>query len=823
MQEITAAEATRAAAIADASADVARARLKIAGMTCGACVGHVERALKSVPGVTDASVNLATETADIDYAGNTDVERLVDAVEDAGYGVVRSDLTLTVTGMTCAACVGHVERALTGVPGVVEASVNLATETARIVAAGVEPAALIAAVERAGYGASLADDGARDEARQAAADRREMLVVVAAALLSLPLVLPMLGGVAGLDLALPGLWQFGVGAVVQFLIGWSFYVGAWKAVRSGTGTMDLLVALGTSAAFGLSTYNLFVVPAAWEPHLYYEASAVIITLVKLGKWLEARARRGTSAAIRQLMRLRPEQAHVERDGELVTVSATAVRTGEVVVVRPGERIPVDGLVLSGESAVDESLLTGESIPVSKGPNDRVTGGSVNGDGVLRVETTTVGKASMLERIIALVENAQAAKPPVQRMVDRVTHVFVPSVVGVAAVTAVAWFAAGGTLEQSVIAAVSVLVIACPCALGLATPTAIMAGTGAAARAGILIKDVEALERAGGVDTLIFDKTGTLTRGQPVVTDVLTIGEFDENDLLRLVASAQQGSEHPLAKAILAHAEQQGVALSALGSFSRIGGRGLTARVDDESLWIGNRSLMDEAGADTAQLEQRVAALEQDGKTVMWAANGNGELLGAVAVADPLRPEAFEALRILQRRGIGVMMLTGDNERTAAAIAARLGLDDFRAEVLPGDKAAAVAALRADGKIVAMVGDGVNDAPALAAADLGLAMGSGADIAMEVAGITLMRPDPRLAADAIAVSRATGRKIYQNLFWAFIYNVVGIPLAAFGYLSPIVAGAAMAFSSVSVVSNALLLRSWRAAASKRDADSEAERR
>ncbi len=789
------------------------ARLKVGGMTCSACVGHVEKALKKVPGVTGATVNLGTEQADVDFGADVELADLARAIEDAGYDVVADEVTLSVAGMTCASCVGHVERALKKVPGVLEASVNLATESAKISSAGVSPADLILAVENAGYGATVAEEGAPDDERAAAADRKEMLVVAASALLSLPLVLPMFGEAVGVEFALPGLWQLAIGAIVQFVIGWNFYIGAWKALKSLTGTMDLLVALGTSAAFGLSAYNLYFATAGVEAHLYFEAAAVIITLVKLGKWLEARARRGTSAAIRQLMKLRPDQAHVERDGGVVTVPATSVLTGEIVVVRPGDRLPVDGKILSGDSAVDESLLTGESIPVAKATGDRVTGGSVNGDGLLRIETTTVGKQSTLERIIALVESAQAAKPPVQRLVDRVTNVFVPVVVAIAIVTALGWWLAGGTIEQSIIAAVSVLVIACPCALGLATPTAIMAGTGAAARAGILIKDVEALERAGAVDTVIFDKTGTLTLGHPEVTDIVPAPHMAEEGLLRLIAAAQQGSEHPLARAVLAMAAARNLELDAVESFSRVGGRGLTARIGGQGLWVGNRSLMEEAGADMAALEERVAALEADGKTVMWAAGEDKRVLGAIAVADQLRPEAVAALKILHGRGIAVMMMTGDNQRTAEAIARRLGLDDFRAEVLPEDKAAEVERLRAEGKVVAMVGDGVNDAPALAAADIGLAMGSGTDIAMETAGVTLMRPDPRLAADAIDVSRATGRKIWQNLFWAFIYNVIGIPLAALGFLSPIVAGAAMAFSSVSVVSNALMLRSWKAKASE----------
>ncbi len=790
------------------------ARLQVEGMSCSACVGHVEKALKALPGVTEASVNLGTEQADVEFGGGIAVADLARTIEKAGYGVTRGDFTLDITGMTCAGCVSHVEKALKSVAGVESASVNLATESARVSAIGVGAADLIGAVEHAGYGATVSDGGVPADEAAAAADRREMLVVLASAALSLPLVLPMLGQVAGYEFALPGLWQLGLAAIVQFAIGWTFYRGAWNALRALTGTMDLLVALGTSAAFGLSIYNLAAAQPDVMPNLYFEASAAIITLVKLGKWLEARARRGTSAAIRQLMKLRPEEARVERDGEIVTIAATSVKSGEVVIVRPGERMPVDGVILEGESALDESLLTGESIPVTKEPGDRVTGGSVNGDGLLRVETTTVGKESMLERIIALVEGAQAAKPPVQRLVDKVTNVFVPIVVAIAVAAGIGWLFAGAGMETAIIAAVSVLVIACPCALGLATPAAIMAGTGAAARAGILIKDVEALERAKTVDVVLFDKTGTLTEGLPAVTDIVPAGDTDETTLLGLVAAAQQGSEHPLAKAILAEAEERGLSLESIDSFSRVGGRGLTARVGGAELWVGNRALMEEARADTAALESRAAALEEDGKTVMWAAGADGALLGAIAVADRLRPEAVEALKTLHKRGIAVMMLTGDNQRTAAAIARRLGLDDFRAEVLPEDKAAEVERLRAEGKVVAMVGDGVNDAPALAAADIGMAMGSGADIAMEVAGVTLMRPDPRLAADAISVSRATSRKIYQNLFWAFIYNVIGIPLAALGFLSPIMAGAAMAFSSVSVVSNALLLTRWQATASSK---------
>ncbi|MEX2614692.1 MAG: heavy metal translocating P-type ATPase [Alphaproteobacteria bacterium] len=708
-----------------------------------------------------------------------------------------------VEGMSCAGCVGNVEKALAGVPRVNRVSVNLATGLADV-GGNAAMADLLAAVEKAGYHA-VADSNIEDVDAVAARDRRDGLTVLAAALLTLPLVAPMVAAPFGYHAMLPGTVQLVLAAIVQLPIGWRFYTGAAKALRSGVGTMDVLVALGTSAAFGLSVYNLFTIGEG--AHLYFEASAAIITLVLFGQWLEKRARQGTSRAIRELMRLRPDTALVERNGEAKPIPAAQVVAGDIVIVRPGERIPVDGTVLKGESAADESLLTGESMPVDKRPGDPVTGGSVNGDGVLRLRATRVGRDSLLERIIAMVEGAQAAKPPVQRLVDRVAHVFVQAVVAVALATGIGWGFAGAGAEIAIITAVAVLVIACPCALGLATPTAIMAGTGAAARAGILIRDAVALERAGSVTAVVFDKTGTLTMGTPSVTDIVAAdGEAD--GLLRRAAAAQQGSEHPLAQAVLRAAKDAGLSLPILDSFSRIGGKGLRATLGGETLLIGNRALMAEAGVDTAALEARVAALENAGKTVMWVARQGAGIDGVIAVQDALRPGAAEAVSVLSSRGIRTVMLSGDNRRTVAAIAAGLHLDRFEAEVLPEDKAAFIAELQGQGLVVAMVGDGVNDAPALAAADVGIAMGGGSDVAMEVAAVTLMRGDPRLVADAIAISRATARKIRQNLFWAFIYNTIGIPLAAVGLLSPVFAGAAMAFSSVSVVSNALLLTRWK---------------
>jgi len=716
-----------------------------------------------------------------------------------------------IDGMHCAGCVNSVEKALNAVSGVTRVSVNLATNIADV-AGSTAVDDLFAAVSKAGF-EPVADTAMEDDATHAARDRREGMVMLASFALTAPLVAPMLTALFGVDWALPGLWQLGLAAIVQFAIGSRFYTGATAALRGGVGTMDVLVALGTSAAFGLSAYNVLWAEAG--AFLYFEASAAIISLVLLGKWLESRARHGMSAAIRELMELRPEIANIERDGALVAMPVAMVVVGDLVVVRPGERIPVDGEVEDGESTVDESLLTGESMPVEKLPGGAVVGGSVNGDGMLRVRVTRIGGDSRLEQIIAMVEGAQAAKPPVQRMVDRVTHVFVQVVVGIALATGIGWWLAGAGVEPVILFAVSVLVIACPCALGLATPAAIMAGTGAAARAGILIKDPVALERAGAVTAVIFDKTGTLTVGAPTVVDIIATEDSDaaRQSVLRLAASAQQGSEHPLAAAVLRAAAESGLELAALDDFTRIGGRGLKATVAAKSVTIGNRALMADSGIGMTAFEARAAALEEDGKSVMWVARDGEQVSGLIAVRDPLRPEAAVAIRMLRKRGIVTVMLSGDNSRTVAAMAKGLDLDDIHAEVMPEDKAAFVAELREQGHVVAMVGDGVNDAPALAAADIGIAMGTGSDVALEVAGVSLMRPDIRLVVDAVGISRATASKIKQNLFWAFIYNIVGIPLAAAGLLNPVFAGAAMALSSVSVVSNALLLTRWRPSASK----------
>ena len=728
---------------------------------------------------------------------------------EPGTAVALERRELRVGGMSCAACVQRVERALTAVPGVVGADVNLATERAVVAAREGElrTADLIEALRRAGYDAEvITGDLARDRQIDAAAARRlrsEGIRVVAAIALSAPLLAPMLG------VPLPGAVQLALATPVQFLFGARFYAGAWKALRARVGNMDLLVALGTSTAYFYSLALWIETPRRTD--LYFDSAAVVIALVSVGKWLEARAKRSTTAQIRALMSLRPERARVERPGGEVEVPAGDVAVGDVVVIRPGERVPVDGRVIAGMSEVDESLVTGESLPVAKAPGDSVTGGAINGDGLLRVETTAVGERSTLARIIALVDRAQEKKAPVQRLVDRVAAVFVPAVLGVAALTFLVWWLLAGNPAAGVIAAVSVLVIACPCALGLATPTALMVGTGVAARAGILIRDVEALERAHRLDTIVLDKTGTVTTGQPAVAEILSFGG-DERELLSMAAAAQTGSEHPLARAVLARAA--GLALPPLEEFRSRPGLGVLARVGGRRIAIGNRRLMAEAGASVEAGEARAAALETRGATVVWVATLDPApaCVGAFAIEDPIRPTSAAAVRRLREIGVETVLLSGDHERTVAAVAAALGISRFFAGVVPAEKAEHVRRLQAEGHRVGMVGDGVNDAPALAAADVGIAIGTGTDVAMQTAGVTLLRGDPLLIADAIDVSRATYRKIVQGLFWAFFYNVIGMPAAALGWLNPMVAGAAMALSSVTVVTNALSLRRWRAAAS-----------
>jgi len=718
-----------------------------------------------------------------------------------------------VGGMTCSACSTRIEKLLNRLPGVRDATVNLAMERADVRAVGgdVNEALLEQTLANAGFSAHFADDSAESEAAyrqsEAKALRGELLALCASITLTLPMLLQMAAMAAGVRFFLvPGV-EFLLATPVQFIIGARFYKAAWQALRAGSGNMDVLVALGTTTAYLYSVYLLITLGKAARGELYFEASAVIITLVLLGKYMESRAKRGTTAAIRQLMDLRPKTARVVRNGVETELPVSQVRVGDIAVVRPGENLPVDGRVAEGSSEIDESLITGESIPVAKQPGDKVTGGSINGTGLLQVEATAVGADSTLSRIIRLVENAQAGKAPIQRLVDRISAVFVPVVVAIATVTFFAWLAVGGELEPALVAAVSVLVIACPCALGLATPTAIMTGTGAAARAGILIKDVEALEHAHAIDTIIFDKTGTLTTGQPTVVDMLAAPGADDSVLLTTAASLQQGSEHPLARAVLKAAAHRDLSLSPVSDFQSHTGAGVAGVIAGASVIAGNERFMQSHNIATTDNAQQAAAWENEGKTVIWIARDD-QLLGMMAIADPLRVESAGAVTTLRDMGVQTLLLSGDAVRAVAEIGRQVGIDVARGAVQPAEKAAEVEQLRAAGHVVGMIGDGINDAPALAAANVGIAMGSGTDIAMETAGVTLMRSNPALVPAAIAVSRATWNKIRQNLFWAFIYNIIGIPFAAAGLLSPTIAGAAMAFSSVSVVTNSLLLRRWR---------------
>ncbi len=779
--------------------------LGVQGMTCASCVGRVERALQAVSGVERVNVNLATETATVQAGPGVGLDLLRTTVEKAGYELAEQSTALQVEGMTCASCVARVEKALKAVPGVMTAEVNLATETAQVswVDKQIDVAALIAAVEKAGYAAKAASSGVANQ-KEGAADWWPIAV---AAALSVPLALPMFGMLFGKHWMLNGWAQLVLATPVQFWLGARFYRSAWKALKARAGNMDLLVALGTSAGYGLSVYQLFK-EGPGTMHLYFEASAVVITLVLLGKWLETRAKRQTTEAIRALNALRPEFARVRRATGDEDLPVAQVKVGDIVVVRPGERVPVDGCVLEGSSQVDESLITGESLPVAKDEGDTVTGGSVNAEGLLLVRTLAVGSESTLARIVRLVESAQAKKAPIQRLVDKVSEVFVPVVIVIAAVTLLSWGLSTGNWETAILNAVAVLVIACPCALGLATPTAIMAGTGVAARHGILIKDAEALELAHGVTVVAFDKTGTLTEGKPELVAAVAV-DGDRGRLLTASAAIQAGSEHPLAKAVMDAAAQEGYAVPAASQLRAVAGRGMAAVVEGRELRLGSTRYMREIEVDVTPLTGQASELQSQGRTVSWLADISDEprLLGLLAFGDQVKPSAAAAVAALQAQAVRTVLITGDNRGSAQAVGKALGLDEVRFEVLPEDKAAIVGELKAKGERVAMVGDGINDAPALAAADVGIAMSTGTDVAMHAAGVTLMRGDPALVADAIDISRRTYTKIRQNLFWAFFYNVVGLPLAALGLLSPVIAGAAMAFSSVSVVSNALLLRRW----------------
>ncbi|BCT68833.1 heavy metal translocating P-type ATPase [Nitrosospira sp. NRS527] len=787
--------------------------LPIEGMTCTACAARIEKNLNKLPGVR-AAVNFANEKARVEFdAATTQPEDLVRSIEKAGFHVVPQSVQLQITGMTCAACSGRIEKALNKLPGVT-ATVNLATEIAH---ASFSPGAtvvddLIAAVARAGYGASEISDTSRAEekARRLAAYNAELRMFWVAAALSLPLLLQMAPMLWGSGAELPRWLQWLLATPVQFWVGKRFYTAAWNALRGGGANMDVLIALGTSAAY---FFSVVVVVLSLDQHVYFEASAVIITLVLLGKLMEARAKGKTSAAIEELIRLQPKIARVERNGEIVEVDASSLKQGEVFIVRPGENMPVDGIVIEGASSVNEAMLTGESLPVTKQAGAKVYAATMNQQGLLKCRATGVGAHTQLAAIIRLVEEAQGSKAPIQRLADTISGVFVPVVVTLSALTLVLTWWLAADFVPALINAVAVLVIACPCALGLATPTAIMVGAGRGAQAGVLVKNAAALEHAEKIQVLIVDKTGTLTEGAPAVTDIVPAGAVAEHDLMQIAATLEQGSEHPLAKAVMEHARSMGIQPQAVSNFRAVTGSGITGCIDGIEYLLGSPRFLREHGA--LSDENSIAILQAEGKTVVGlvmittANNAVPEVLGYLAIADRLRRTSAQAVARLQSMGIEVVMLTGDNSATAAAIAGQAGIAAYRAEVLPQDKASEVGKMKASGRFTGMVGDGINDAPALAAADVSFAIGAGSDVAIEAADITLMRNDLMSVADAISLSRATLGKIRQNLFFAFIYNVLGIPLAAIGLLNPVVAGAAMAMSSVSVVGNSLLLKRWRA--------------
>ncbi len=778
--------------------------LPIEGMTCAACATRLEKVLNRVPGV-QAAVNFAQETARLRLdSTSAQTPQVVAAIEGAGFKLPQQHTRLAISGMTCVACATRIEKVLNHVPGV-SAQVNFATEEARVDFSPITRVEdLIAAVGKAGFGAQVREEATHtdEQARREQAAHQELRLFVIAALLTAPFMVQMIMMFFGAaHELLPRSLQWLLATPIQFWIGRRFYVGAWKALRGGGANMDVLVALGTSVAY---FFSAIVTVLGLDEHVYFEASAAIITLVLMGKLLEARAKRKTSAAIEALIKLQPQTARVWRNGELRTVSVTDLVVGDVYVVRSGDNVPVDGEVIDGYSTVDESLLTGESMPVGKRAGDSVFAGTLNQEGQLQCRATGVGSQTQLAAIIRLVAQAQGSKAPIQRLADRLAAVFVPTVVGISVITLLGGWAAMDSFTTALVNAVTVLVIACPCALGLATPTAIMVGTGRGAQAGVLVKNAAALEQAERIQTLVVDKTGTLTEGRPAVTDVVSLSTHGSEDVLRIAATLEQGSDHPLAQAIMKRATSRGIALTPVEDFHAHIGEGVSGKVNGDVYWLGAPAVALTRGValDTYALD----ALQGQGKTVIVLVRDD-VTIAFIAIADPLRASSRAAVQGLQALGLDLVMLTGDNAKTAEAVAHEAGISAFTANVRPQDKAEAVNRLRATQRRVGMVGDGINDAPALAAADVSFAVGGGSDVAIEAADITLMRNDLNGVADAINLSRATLRKIRQNLFFAFIYNVLGIPLAAFGLLNPVIAGAAMAMSSVSVVTNSLLLRRW----------------
>lgn len=730
----------------------------------------------------------------------------MDTVTNTGYKASMDRVRLDIEGMTCSACAARVEKALKKVQGIGEVNVNIATNKATVeyLSSDVDVSDMKKAVEKAGYSAKEEEKIDVDKQKKERENEIKKLktLFIVSTILSLPLLSAMFVDMAGFDTILSNGWfQFALATPVQFIIGWRFYKGAYHALKGGGANMDVLVAMGTSAAYFYSIYMLL----ADMNHFYFESSAVIITLIVLGKLMEAIAKGKTSEAMKKLMGLQAKTAKVIRDGEEKDIPVEEVEVGEIIIVRPGEKIPVDGQIVEGKSTVDESMLTGESIPVEKAMGEEVIGATINKHGTFKFKATKVGKDTALSQIIKMVEEAQGSKAPVQRLADKVSGIFVPIVVVVAIVTFTIWFLVTGEINPAILAAVSVLVIACPCALGLATPTAIMVGTGKGAENGILIKGGEHLEKAEKIDTIIFDKTGTITKGKPEVTDILTF-DIEKEEVLRISASAEKSSEHPLAEAIVNDAKAKEITLSDVSDFNAIPGHGIYSTFEGSEIYLGNRRLMKKENVDISEADSEIERLENEGKTAMILAIDK-KLKGIIAVADTIKESSKEAIDELKDMGIEVYMITGDNKRTAQAIAREVDIDHVIAEVLPEDKAANVEKIQAQGKKVAMVGDGINDAPALAQANIGFAIGTGTDVAIEAADITLMRGDLKEIVTAIKLSKKTMKTIKQNLFWAFGYNTLGIPVAALGLLNPMIAGAAMAFSSVSVLTNSLRLKKF----------------
>ncbi len=786
--------------------------LLIKGMTCAACSTRIEKGLSRMEGIEEANVNLAMEKATVMFdESRVNLNDIEQKIRDLGYDVVHEKAELNIQGMTCAACSTRIEKGLNRMEGVIQASVNLAMErgTVEYNPAVINVEQMIQKINDLGYSA----EPVKQDGEEEAVDHRQKEIIrqrnkfVISAILSIPLVWTMLAHFFAEQwvppLFLNPWFQFILATPVQFVIGWQFYRGAYKNLKNGSANMDVLVAMGTSAAY---FFSLAQVMRGQYHQLYFETSALLITLILLGKLLEAKAKGRTSEAIKKLMGLRAKTALVIREGREEEIPVDHVVIGDIVLVRPGEKIPVDGRVVEGISAVDESMLTGESIPVDKKEGDPVIGATINKNGTLKIEATRVGKETALAQIVKVVEEAQGSKAPIQRLADRISGIFVPIVVGIAIVTFLVWYfiVDPGNFAHALINFTAVLVIACPCALGLATPTSIMVGTGKGAEYGVLFKGGEHLEHTQKINAVVLDKTGTITRGKPVLTDVIALRGFDDPSLLQMAASLEKGSEHPLAQAIVEGAGQRGIELHSADAFQALTGSGVEGEVNEQKVLVGTRRLMFQHGLDTGVVEDEMSRLELEGKTAMMVAVDD-QLAGILAVADTVKEGSREAIQRLQQMGIKVVMITGDNRRTAEAIARDVGIDEVRAEVLPEDKAEEVKKLKEKGYTVAMVGDGMNDAPALAVADVGMAVGTGTDIAMEAADITLMRGDLRSIADAIYISRMTMRNIRQNLFWAFFYNSIGLPVAAMGFLAPWIAGAAMAFSSVSVVSNSLRLK------------------